>query len=198
MSRQVYKEASYTEERSSEERHRFRDSNLYNMWSDDRGFSCALSSPLSLSSPVSAPKSSFADITQAKRLRTHMPELKNFSSYKLGRRDSPATHHKTKRAWERSQENANNAEDAASDGVNVFIGRLPFDLAESSLAEALSPYNPTQTCICYNKRKRSKGFGFATFDNHQDALNAVQSLDEQFVFPSQKLTLRVELCSEKQ
>lgn len=82
----------------------------------------------------------------------------------------------------------------SEDMTSVFIGRLPFDLSQREFEEALKSFHPIECCICMNKRKKSKGFGFANFESESNARRFVELVNDSFLFPSQKLPLRVEVC----
>lgn len=79
--------------------------------------------------------------------------------------------------------------------VSVFVGRLPFELGDDEFSGVLNKaYRPLECCICMNKRKKSKGFGFVRFQTMQDAQYFVEQANRAFIFPGQKLPLRVEIC----
>jgi RNA recognition motif-containing protein len=86
---------------------------------------------------------------------------------------------------------------AAAGYLSVFIGRLPFDLTEEEFQSKLDPFTPQDCCICMNKRKKSKGFGFATFATEQQASKFVEYANDAYLFKHQKLPLRVEICTRE-
>eukprot|EP00475_Leptophrys_vorax_P003395 TRINITY_DN119_c0_g1_i1.p1 TRINITY_DN119_c0_g1~~TRINITY_DN119_c0_g1_i1.p1 ORF type:complete len:253 (-),score=39.91 TRINITY_DN119_c0_g1_i1:94-852(-) len=81
--------------------------------------------------------------------------------------------------------------------TSVFIGRLPFDLSDDEFHSKLDIFLPQDCCICMNKRKKSKGFGFATFENEQQATKFVEYANNAYLFTHQKLPLRVEICTRE-
>jgi hypothetical protein len=93
-----------------------------------------------------------------------------------------------------SSENGDAEYKSASGSASVFIGRLPFDLSEREFRTKLDTFGPMDSCICMNKRKKSKGFGFATFATEEQAAEFVEQANNAFLFGKQKLPLRVEIC----
>ena len=62
----------------------------------------------------------------------------------------------------------------------LFVGNLPFSFAEEDLREAFSVYGELEDIRLITEREsgRSRGFGFVTFVNTEDAQSAV-ALDGQ-------------------
>lgn len=60
----------------------------------------------------------------------------------------------------------------------LFIGNLDWGISSEDLAEIFSEFGVvTESIIIKNERGQSKGFGFVTFENGEDADKAIQALD---------------------
>ena len=61
----------------------------------------------------------------------------------------------------------------------LFVGSLSWDTNSQGLEEAFSPFGPISEAIVISDREtgRSRGFGFVTFENAEDAENAVKEMD---------------------
>jgi RNA recognition motif-containing protein len=61
----------------------------------------------------------------------------------------------------------------------LFIGKLPFSVTKEQLQEQMATYGPVTDVAVVKDREtgRSRGFGFATFDNDADAEKAIADLD---------------------
>ncbi|XP_029905144.1 cold-inducible RNA-binding protein B-like isoform X2 [Myripristis murdjan] len=70
-----------------------------------------------------------------------------------------------------------------SDEGKLFIGGLSFDTNEESLEHAFSKYgNITKVDVVRDREtKRSRGFGFVTFENPQDAKDALLGMNGKTV-----------------
>jgi len=61
----------------------------------------------------------------------------------------------------------------------LFVGNLPFSMTDANLGEIFSAYGTiTSANIVIDKfSKRSKGFGFVEFENDEDAVKAMEALN---------------------
>jgi len=66
-------------------------------------------------------------------------------------------------------------------GNKIFVGNLSFNLTDDKFKEAFEKFGSvTEAIIIKNKfNNRSKGFGFVTFENEEDAKKAVEGMNEQ-------------------
>ncbi|XP_018415032.1 PREDICTED: cold-inducible RNA-binding protein B-like isoform X4 [Nanorana parkeri] len=67
----------------------------------------------------------------------------------------------------------------SSDDGKLFIGGLSFDTNEQSLEEVFCKHGPIAEVVVVKDRetKRSRGFGFVTFENPDDAKDAMQAMN---------------------
>nr|DBA28420.1 TPA: hypothetical protein GDO54_008791 [Pyxicephalus adspersus] len=67
----------------------------------------------------------------------------------------------------------------SSDEGKLFIGGLSFDTNEQSLEQVFSKYGQVSDVVVVKDRetKRSRGFGFVTFENPDDAKDAMQAMN---------------------
>ena len=65
----------------------------------------------------------------------------------------------------------------------VYVGNLPFSVAEKELSEMFSSYGEiTEAIVIKDKYSgRSKGFGFVTFANDESAAKAISEMNEKDV-----------------
>ena len=70
-----------------------------------------------------------------------------------------------------------------SDGTKVYVGNLPFSVSEEDLKELFSSYGEiSEVSLITDKFSgRSKGFGFVTFANKEDAEKAISEMNEKDV-----------------
>ncbi len=63
----------------------------------------------------------------------------------------------------------------------LFVGNLPWEMRGKDLAEAFSEFGQVEfaTVILDRETKRSKGFGFVTFVNLEDAKKALAETNEK-------------------
>jgi cold-inducible RNA-binding protein len=61
----------------------------------------------------------------------------------------------------------------------LFVASLSWNTDDKSLAQHFSQIGPVKEAIIIKDRetKKSRGFGFVTFENDQDAQRAIQELD---------------------
>jgi len=61
----------------------------------------------------------------------------------------------------------------------LFVGNLPFSMADADLNSIFSAYGAviSANVVIDKFSKRSKGFGFVEFENDEDAVKAMQALD---------------------
>ncbi|XP_069073633.1 cold-inducible RNA-binding protein B-like isoform X2 [Pleurodeles waltl] len=71
----------------------------------------------------------------------------------------------------------------SSDDAKLFVGGLNFDTNESTLKQTFSKYGQIVDVVVVKDREtqRSRGFGFVTFDNQDDAKDALQALNGKTV-----------------
>ncbi|KPP65718.1 hypothetical protein Z043_115854 [Scleropages formosus] len=70
-----------------------------------------------------------------------------------------------------------------SDEGKLFVGGLSFDTTEQSLEEAFSKYGNISKIDVIRDREtqRSRGFGFVTFENPEDAKDAMEGMNGKSV-----------------
>mmetsp|Transcript_9740 Transcript_9740/g.14191 ORF Transcript_9740/g.14191 Transcript_9740/m.14191 type:complete len:92 (-) Transcript_9740:242-517(-) len=63
----------------------------------------------------------------------------------------------------------------------LFVGGISWDTNDDLLRDAFSRFGPVRDArVIYDRDSgRSRGFGFVTFDNDEDADNAVENMDGQ-------------------
>lgn len=67
------------------------------------------------------------------------------------------------------------------DKNKLFVGNLPWSLTNDSLRELFAPFGEITDAVIITDRMsgRSKGFGFVTFTNEQDAQKAVEGMADK-------------------
>lgn len=65
--------------------------------------------------------------------------------------------------------------------MKVYVGNLPFGVDDDKLQELFSAFGEVEevTVIKDKFSGRSKGFGFVTFKNSEDAKNAISEMNEK-------------------
>jgi RNA recognition motif-containing protein len=68
-------------------------------------------------------------------------------------------------------------------GNKVYVGNLPFSVGSDKLKEIFSEFGEISEAIVISDKfsGRSKGFGFVTFANEDDAKKAVDAMNEKEV-----------------
>jgi RNA recognition motif-containing protein len=63
--------------------------------------------------------------------------------------------------------------------MNIYVGNLSYEVTEENLAEIFEDYGTvSSTKIITDKyNDRSKGFGFVTMDDQEEANNAIKNLN---------------------
>lgn len=63
--------------------------------------------------------------------------------------------------------------------MNIFVGNLGYKVTEENLAELFEAYGTVSSAkiITDKYNDRSKGFGFVTMDDQQEAKNAIKGLN---------------------
>ncbi|GAB5550939.1 MAG: hypothetical protein Sapg2KO_05300 [Saprospiraceae bacterium] len=63
--------------------------------------------------------------------------------------------------------------------MNIFVAKLSFDTHEDGLKEAFEAYGAVDSAkvIMDKFTGRSRGFGFVEMSNDEEALNAIENLD---------------------
>ncbi|XP_069595902.1 cold-inducible RNA-binding protein B-like [Ranitomeya imitator] len=71
----------------------------------------------------------------------------------------------------------------SSDEGKLFIGGLSFDTDEQSLEQVFSKYGTVAEVVVVKDRetKRSRGFGFVTYENPEDAKDAMEAMNGKSV-----------------
>ncbi|XP_073542177.1 cold-inducible RNA-binding protein B isoform X3 [Phyllobates terribilis] len=71
----------------------------------------------------------------------------------------------------------------SSDEGKLFIGGLSFDTDEQSLEQVFNKYGQISEVVVVKDRetKRSRGFGFVTFENPEDAKDAMEAMNGKSV-----------------
>ena len=67
--------------------------------------------------------------------------------------------------------------------MKVYVGNLPFSVDKTKLEELFAPYGDIEEAMVISDRfsGRSKGFGFVTFKNDEDAKKAIEEMNEKDV-----------------
>jgi len=63
--------------------------------------------------------------------------------------------------------------------VKVYVGNLPFGVADDDLKEMFSQYGEVEEAVVIKDKfsGRSKGFGFVTFANEESAQKAISEMN---------------------
>ena len=63
--------------------------------------------------------------------------------------------------------------------MNIYVGNLDFKVSDSELEETFAAFGTVSSCkiIIDKYSNRSKGFGFVTMDNDDEASNAINELN---------------------
>ncbi|XP_018415025.1 PREDICTED: cold-inducible RNA-binding protein B-like isoform X2 [Nanorana parkeri] len=71
----------------------------------------------------------------------------------------------------------------SSNEGKLFVGGLSFDTNEQSLEEVFGKYGPVNEVVVVKDREtnRSRGFGFVTFENPDDAKDAMEAMNGKSV-----------------
>jgi len=72
-------------------------------------------------------------------------------------------------------------EETEASGCKVYVGNLPFSVAQEKLKELFSEFGEIAeaTVISDKFSGRSKGFGFVTFAKAEDAAKAIAAMNEK-------------------
>ena len=64
--------------------------------------------------------------------------------------------------------------------VNIYVGNLPYGATEAELEAAFGAHGTVgrATIVMDRATGRSRGFGFVEMDNDEDALAAIEALNE--------------------
>nr|AGH15797.1 cold-induced RNA-binding protein [Pachytriton brevipes] len=68
---------------------------------------------------------------------------------------------------------------STNDEGKLFVGGLSFDTTEHSMEQCFSKYGQISECVVVKDREtgRSRGFGFITFSNPEDAKDALHGMN---------------------
>jgi len=63
--------------------------------------------------------------------------------------------------------------------MNIYVGNLDFKVSESDLEEVFSEFGTVSSCKIITDKfsGRSKGFGFITMDEQEEATKAIEELN---------------------
>ena len=63
--------------------------------------------------------------------------------------------------------------------MEIYVGNLPWSVRDQELAEAFGPYGSVEkaSVITYRDSGRSKGFGFVTMNNDDEANKAIEAMN---------------------
>ena len=63
--------------------------------------------------------------------------------------------------------------------MEIYVGNLPWSVRDQELAEAFGPYGTVEkaSVIAYRDSGRSKGFGFVTMNNDDEANKAIEAMN---------------------
>jgi len=63
--------------------------------------------------------------------------------------------------------------------MEIYVGNLPWSVRDQELADAFGSYGSVEKAavITYRDSGRSKGFGFVTMNNDDEANKAIESMD---------------------
>ena len=71
-----------------------------------------------------------------------------------------------------------------TNSIKLYIANIPLNMTEKELHPYFEEFNPSEVTILHDKiTKEHKGSGFVTFDDTQDALNAIQKLHKKITLP---------------
>lgn len=71
-------------------------------------------------------------------------------------------------------------EDSPDNNVNVYVKNFDFEISEEQLRDAFAEFGTiTNVRIIRDAKGNSKGFGFVSFSNHEEALNAIKAMDKK-------------------
>ncbi len=64
--------------------------------------------------------------------------------------------------------------------MNIFVAKLDFSIQSEDLIDAFAPYGEVASAnvIMDKFTGRSRGFGFVEMDNDEEALNAIEALND--------------------
>ncbi|KAI8825291.1 uncharacterized protein EV422DRAFT_584172 [Fimicolochytrium jonesii] len=80
--------------------------------------------------------------------------------------------------------------------AKVFVGNLSWGTTDESLHQAFSQYGEISDCLVLKDREtgRSRGFGFVTFADENQAQSAIQAMNDQDL---DGRNIRVNLANER-
>lgn len=77
------------------------------------------------------------------------------------------------------KERQSKIEEIRSQFTNVYVKNLADDVDDNELSKMFSKYGPiTSAIVSRDEEGKSRNFGFVNFENHDDAYNAVEALNE--------------------
>jgi len=67
--------------------------------------------------------------------------------------------------------------------MKVYVGNLPFSVDKAKLEELFAPFGEIEEAVVISDKfsGRSKGFGFVTFKNDEDAKKAIGEMNDKEV-----------------
>ena len=68
-------------------------------------------------------------------------------------------------------------------GTKIYVGNLPFSIKDDDLKKLFEEFGETVEVVVISDKfsGRSKGFGFVTFSNEEDAQKAISGMNEKEV-----------------
>lgn len=74
----------------------------------------------------------------------------------------------------------------------IFVGNLNFKFKDNDLEKIFSEFGDIEDCVIISDKAtgRSKGFGFVTFINEDDAKNAVETMNDKEI-DGRKLSVNI-------
>ena len=75
--------------------------------------------------------------------------------------------------------------------MEIYVGNLPWSVRDQELAEAFGPYGSVEkaSVITYRDSGRSKGFGFVTMNDDDEANKAIEAMNGPSTIPLARLDL---------
>ena len=70
-------------------------------------------------------------------------------------------------------------DDIKKNFTNVYVKNIPLDVTQEEFTEIFSKIGPTFSCaLALDEENKSKGFGFVNFEKHEDAVKAIEELND--------------------
>ncbi|KAL6945367.1 hypothetical protein ACO0QE_002819 [Hanseniaspora vineae] len=70
-------------------------------------------------------------------------------------------------------------DDIKKNFTNIYIKNIPLDVTQEEFTELFSKIGPTFSCaLALDDESKSKGFGFVNYEKHEDAVKAIEELND--------------------